>query len=340
MTRSRSEVSDQWSSLAEATERDFETSVLLDAIDENVRGVVRPIPTDLGLDRAAHLADRGLPDEDDGESVPALTSYLGALLRKEAEDASKGMMSVGGYQTANVAAAFALRFPSDELWEEIVTHLLDSKVDASLKNLAVERLAENVTRLPSDVATKLREGIQLLIASKRRDGMFTQSESSVFGEAVRLSAALGATPRSDLLETVLQLATAGVKDRIQAAKTIPLSISEADATWGHVLLLQLSHDPDPSVRAAAGHALVRSLTTSSELIEAVYSRIINLLKSDGIKVPLAVLHAVQRSARSLRKELEPLAGQINVLASSEGNYLTQGAARICLEMLSNPDLEI
>lgn len=334
-----SEVADQWSSLAEATERDFETSVLLDAIDENVRGVVRPISTDLGLERAAHLADRGLLDEEDGESVPALTSYLGALLRKEAEDASKGMMSVGGYQTANVAAAFALRFPIDELWEEIVTHLLDSKVDASLKNLAVERLAENVTRLPSDVATKLRDGAQLLLASERRDGMFTQTESSVFGEAIRLAAALGVTPRSDLLETVLQLATAGVKDRIQAAKTIPLSISEGDATWGHVLLLQLSHDPDPSVRAAAGHALVRSLATSSEIIDAVYSRIINLLTSDGIKVPLAVLHAVQRSARSLREELEPLVGQISVLASSEGNYLTHGAARICLEMLSNPDLE-
>ncbi|WP_166880916.1 hypothetical protein [Salinibacterium sp. ZJ450] len=331
-----SEVTGQWSHLAEAIERDFETSVLLDAVDENVRGAVRPIPADLGVERAAHLADEGLPDDEAGDTIPALASYLGTLLRQEAEHASNGMMSVGGYQNANVAVAFALRFPSDHLWDEILRHLLNSKVDAGLKDLAVERLAENVTRLPSAVATKLREDIHLLIASERREGMFTQSESEVFGEAVRLSAALGAAPRSDLLETVLRLATAGVKDRIQAAKTIPLSISEADATWGHVLLLQLSHDPDPSVRAAAGHALVRSLSTSSELTDAVYSRIVNLLKSDGIKVPLAVLHAVQRSARLLNNELEPLVAQINVLASSEGNYVTQGAARICLEMLSNP----
>ena len=335
-----SDVSDQWSSLAEATERDFETSVLRDAIDEHVRGVVPPRPADLGLERVAHFADQGLLAEEAGESIPALTSYVVDLLRNEVAAASKGMVSLGGYQTANVAVAFALRFPSDELWEEIVRHLLDSKVDASLKNLAVERLAENVPRLPSGVATKLREGIHLLIASERRDAMFTQSESEIFGEAIRLSAALGATPRSELLETVLRLATAGVKDRIQAAKTIPLSISEPNATWGHVLLLQLSHDPDPSVRAAAGHALVRSLGASSELIDAVYSRIINLLKSDGIKVPLAVLHAVQRSRRSLDNKLEPLVDQINILASSEGNYLTQGAARICLEMLSDTDLEI
>lgn len=333
-----SDVSDQWSSLAETTNRDFETSVLLNAVDENVRGVVRPIPADLGLERAAHLADHGLPDGDTGKSVTALTNYLGDLLRTEVEDASKGMMSVGGYQTANIAVAFAMRFPDDELWDEIVRHLLDSRVDASLKNLAVERLAESVTRLPSNVATKLREGIQLLEASERRSGMFSQSEAAVFGEAVRLSAALGATTRTVLLETVLRLATAGVKERIQAAKTIPLSISQTDVTWGHVLLLQLSHDQDPSVRAAAGNALVRSLAISSELIDAVYSRIIDLLKSDGIKVPLAVLHAVQRSARSLNRELKPLADQINVLAR-EGNYLIQGAAKFCLEMLSNPDLE-
>ena len=75
-------------------------------------------------------------------------------------------------------------------------------------------------------------------------------------------------------------------------------------------------------------------------MDAVYSRIINLLKGDGIKVPLAVLHAVQRSASSLDRELEPLVDQINVLASSEGNYLTQGAARICLEMLSNSGSEV
>nr|WP_274636489.1 hypothetical protein [Microbacterium bovistercoris] len=332
-----SDVSDQWLSLAETTDHDLDTSALLHAIEENVRGVVPPIPLELGLERAARLADHGLPEDDNGASVSALTGYLGGLLRTEVEHASKGMMSVGGYQVANIAVAFALRFPDDELWDEIVSHLTDSRVDASLKNLAADRLAENVTRLPVSVATRLRDNIQLLIASERRSGMFTQSGSTVFGEAVRLSAALGATPRSDLLQIVLQLATSGVKERIEAAKAIPLTISEADATWGHVLLLQLSHDPDPSVRAAAGHALVRALAVSSELTDAVYSRTIELLKSDGIKVPLGVLHAVQRTARSLNRELQPLVDQIEVLASGEGNYLTQGAAKICLEMLSNSE---
>jgi hypothetical protein len=333
------DVAERWSNLAETTTRNFETSVLLDAVDESVRGVVRPIPVELGLERAAHLADHGYADEVERESVSALTSYLRELLRMEVKNASKGMISLGGYQSANIAVAFALRFPDDDLWDEIARHILDSKVDPGLKNLAVERLAENATRLPLNVVSKLREGIQVLVNSERRSSMFTQSESTVFGEAVRLSAALGATPRRVLLETVLQLATAGVKDRIQAAKTIPLSISESDVTWGHVLLLQLSHDPDPSVRAAAGHALVRSLAISSELTDAVYSRIIDLLKSDGIKVPLGVLHAVQRSARSLTSELEPLVDQIAVLAS-EGNYLIKGAAVFCLDMLSNPDLKL
>lgn len=331
-----SRIIQEWSTWAEATERDFETTGLLDAIDKDVRGIALSVTTDVGIERAAYLADEGCPNDEARHALPALASYLGALLRKEAEDASNGLISLGGYQNANVAVAFALRFPSDALWEEILRHLLDSEVDASLKDLAVERLAENVTTLPSAVASKLRDGIHQLLTSKRADGLFAQSGSGSFGEAIRLSAALGAMPRSDLLETLLCLATGGVKDRIQASKTIPLSISETDATWGHVLLLQLSYDSDPSVRAAAGHALVRSLATSSELTDAVYLRIKNLLNSDGIKIPLAVLHAVQRSARSLRDELEPLIGQIDVLASAEGNYITQGAARISLEMLSRP----
>lgn len=331
----KSKVAKKWSDLTETTERDRETRVLFDAIDENVRAVAHPLPTDLGLERAAVFADYGLPDGEDKEALSALAKYLCSRLRKEAEDASKGTMSLGGYQTANVAVAFALRFHSNELWKEIVMHLLDSKVDPSLKHLAVERLAENVTRLPSKVATKLREGSEILIFSKRRDGIFAEPNTLVFGEALRLSAALGAVPKSELLQTVLRLATADVKDRIQAAKTIPFSISESDAAWGHVLLLQLSHDPDPSVRAAAGHALVRSLANPSELTDALYSRIISLLKSDGIKVPLAVLHGLQRTSGSLREIPQSLFDQIHILAASDGNYITKGAARICLEKLSD-----
>lgn len=330
------DVTHLWSNLAETINREFETSVLLDAIDETVRGLIQPVPSDLGLERAAYLADHGLSDQDGEEPVTALASYLCGQLRGEIENASKGVMSLGGYQTSNIAVAFVLRFPNEQLWDDIVQHLLDSQVDARLKNLAVERLAENVTLIPPKVAEQLRAGIDLLMASERDSYVYAQSDLAIFGEAVRLSAALRATPRSVLLETVLRLATAGVKERIQAAKTIPFSISESDVTWGHALLLQLSHDQDPSVRAAAGHALVGSLAVSSELIDTVYLRIISLMKGDGIKVPLGVLHAIQRNSPSLSTELAPLVDQIRVLAC-EGNHLIQRAARLCLETLSKPE---
>ena len=332
------DVSRKWSKLAETITREFETTAFLDAINETVRGVARPIPADLDLERAAHLADHGLSERDSGPSVTAMTNYLAVQLREEIESASAGVTSLGGYQSSNIAVAFVLRFPSDKLWDEIVQHLLDSQVDAGLKNLAVERLAENVTRIPSNVAEKLRLGIDSLMASERNSVPFTQSDSKVFGEAVRLSAALGATPKSVVLETVLRLATGGVKDRIQAAKTIPFGISESDVTWGHALLLQLSYDQDPSVRAAAGNALVRTLAVSSELTDTVYSRIINLMKSDGIKVPLGVLHAIQRNAQSLGLELVPLVDPIREVAS-DGNHLIQRAAMFCLEMLSDAEMD-
>lgn len=329
-----SDVSAKWMGLTETIARDFDTSVLLDAIDEQIRGTVRSVPIEVGLERAAYLADAGLLEGDTGATVTELTSHLSELIRKEVDDAAKGMMSLGGYQTANVAVAFALRFPSDVLWNDIVDHLLDTRVDINLKNHAVDRIAENVIGLPSNVSTRLTGGIQQLLASERHAGIFEQAGSSSFSEAIRLSAALRATPRSELLETILRLTTAGVKDRIQAAKTIPFGMSKNDATWGHALLLQLSHDPDPSVRAAAGQALVRSLSATSDLGDAVYARIVSLLQSDGIKVPLAVLHAVQRSARTHEDDLTPLLSEIKRLTAHGGNSLTQGAAKICVDILS------
>lgn len=326
----------QWSDLSESIRRDFETSGLLDAIDKSVRGLVSPVPTDVGIERAAYLADVGLLDDEGGGAISEHSIYLGALLRAEVEAASKGVMSLGGYQSANVAVAFALRFPSEDLWEDIVLHLLDPRVDAGLKDLAVGRLAENVTVIPSAVAAKLRESIHLLVASERREGMFTSSRSQVFGEAIQLSAALDAISRSDLLETVLRLAAAGVGDRIQAAKIVPFGLAKTDAIWGHVLLLQLSHDRDPSVRAAAGHALVRSLSMPSAITDVVHSRIVELLNGDGIKVPLAILHSVQRNSRLAGSQLESLVGPIEALASAERSDIIQGAARICLKMLSEP----
>jgi hypothetical protein len=333
-----SDVSAKWMRLTESIGRNFDTSVLLDAIDEQIRGTVRPVPTDVSLERAAYLADAGLVEGDSGASVTVLTSYLAELLRKEVDDAANGIMSLGGYQTANVAVAFALRFPNDVLWNDIVNHLLDAKVDTNLKNYAVDRIAENVMELPLNVSKRLTDGIQQLLRSERREGIFQQTGSSVFGEAIRLSAALHAAPRSELLETILSLTTAGVKDRIEAAKTIPFGMSKSDATWGHALLLQLSHDLDPSVRAAAGQALVRSLSATSDLGDAVYARIVSLLGSDGIKVPLAVLHAVQRNARSHEEGLTPLLPELKRLAAHGGNYLTQGAAKICVDVLSDPEV--
>lgn len=324
----------QWAEWIKSAERNVDTNVLLDALEEMASGVGQRIPNQIGLDRAAHFADEGLPAEASKDDILQITDYLLDKLREEAVEASNGRVSIGGYQSAHVAVAFGLRFPDDGLWTQTVDYLINPKIDAAMKDLALERLAENVELLPQPVVSSLCENIEILVGSKRRDTLFSPTGVSIFGEAIRLAAALKAVPKEDILDTILRLASSNVKDRIQAAKTIPFAITEADATWGHALLLQLSHDSDPSVRAAAGHALVRSLVAASDLTEAVYSRIIVLLKSDGIKIPLALLHGVQRSALKLREQLEPLVKHLTVLASEQPSYITKGAAQVCLQKLN------
>ncbi|MFT2693299.1 hypothetical protein [Clavibacter zhangzhiyongii] len=323
-----------WVAWAEASERNFDTSILFDAVDYNIRGIARSLPVEVGLEKAAYVADGEFPISDTSKVLRELSDYIVKVLREEAEQASNGMMSMKDYQAANVAVAFVLRFPDEALWAEVLKHLLNPAVDAGLKDLALQRLAENLDKVPADVANELRAGSELLLGSARRDTFFAQASSSVFGEAIRLSAALHAIPVADLLKTVLRLSSSDVKDRVQAARTIPFCITDAEVIWGHVLLLQLSHDVDPSVRSAAGQALVRSLSVSSELNEMIYARITELLRSDGIRVPLAILHGIQRDADSASAAIMPLLPEIRQMATAGGNYITRGAAGVCVELLA------
>lgn len=330
---------EKWLVWAEGENRTPDNSALLDSIDENVANNSRVMPLDVGMEKAVYLAAMGSPASLTNYDLNQVERFLVSTLEEDAADAKKGTMSFGNYQTLDVASAFAIRFQSEIVWDQVVDNILDPTIDVALKDAAVDRIAYHLSDVPSTHTKRLYSGISDVINSRRSKSFFGNSGSSVFAEALRLGAALEAVPPDDLLDTILKLSTSDAKDRVQAAKIIPFCITAGEATWGHALLLQLSHDNDPHVRAAAGASLVESVMTRSPLTEAVYARILSMLKSDGVKTPLAILHSVQRASRHTGSDLlDPLKGQIEALTDTEGNYLVRGAASFAKRIMEEPGL--
>jgi hypothetical protein len=248
-----------------------------------------------GLEMAAILADEGLRGPAAQLQVEEARTAIINALESETSDAIGGSFSFGGMAPSNVAVAFALRLRDDDVWNAIIANLTHPKVSSDQKSLALDRLAHQASDVPDFVRRELARQWQG-IAESPRNSWGRSFQPDIFPEALRMAAAFQALDLSKAIEAVLHLSAGGDVSKMEACLSIPFVDSGTDATWSHTLLLQLSEDSNPNVRAEAGFALVRVMNTRSYLGSMVQSRIIKLLMSDGIRVPLRVLHALQAEA--------------------------------------------
>ncbi|PRA06519.1 hypothetical protein CQ019_03825 [Arthrobacter sp. MYb229] len=296
----------------------------------------------LDLEDVAKLVDSTTSDLD-GVTLSGCGIILVESLRTEMKASKGGAFSQGGLSASNVASAFVLKFGSEPLWGELISFLGDPDVFAELKTLAVERLAREPERIPAREKRQLVSVYRSLLASKNSGGFFGDSSPKYFTSAIRLGIAIDAIGFDDSLGMILDLASAMVSDRIEAAKTIPFELARSkDPVWGQVLLLQLSHDSDPSVRAEAGKSLAQSLNYQSGLHAQVVARIEELLRCDGIQVPLATLHGLQMiAARNVRSVLNVSTIVYDVVRDTKSSVVCE-AAEVVLSLLgreTNGELE-
>ncbi|NUT70414.1 hypothetical protein [Pseudarthrobacter sp. C4D7] len=282
------------------------------------------------LERAAFLADNGLPSGENPEIIDEARSSIIAALAAEIEGARTGVLSFGGLSSSNVASAFAFRFADKEVWIALSDFLTNPLVDAVFKEKALDRLASRAQEIPDPVKKALRHKWTSVIEGARSDHFFGPKPLPVFAAAVRLGSALKIMSHSDSLSSVLRLAASDDPARVEAARTIPSILSSDDATWGHVMLLQLARDKHPEVRAEAGHSLVLSLRQNSEITHSVKARIIELIASDGIRVPLRIIHAIQMIAPKHSELLQFVKPELVSLDQDGSPRIIRSAAREAL----------
>lgn len=254
-----------------------------------------PLTDYQGLERIAwfidqesreHKADRAL--------VKTFGSELGSSLRDEAKQAEAGFVSYGGLNTAEVATAFAEKFDDMTLWLELSRYLASPGVDSDLKERALERIAARPAPVPEAAVKLMVAAWPTLVDAPQSDHLFTPSPLPLFPAALRAGGALRLLTEQQAMERVMQLAAFSSRGRVEAARSIPFVLGLGDPTWGHVLLVQMSYDASPEIRGAAGRSLVLTSNMDSPLSPQVIHRVKELLASDGIRVPLAILHGLQQ----------------------------------------------
>lgn len=285
------EIRDSWGVWADAPPAGKEDLAELRASIRDSVSRAPLAPTYSGLRLAAALADREDRTSDFREEASAISAIFAAL-DSETVSALKGSYSFGGLSPLNVAVAFALRYSNAEVWAAVVTHLGDERLDGTVKELALDRVARNAKRIPANVVELLRPSWPLLIRAKRRDNFFSSNSFAVFPEALRAGAALGFVDLAFGIEGVMSLASEGDAGKVEAAQSIPYVSGLGDPTWAHVLLLQYSYDDNPMVRAEAAYAMTQ-IRPTPVLGASVRTRLTELLRSDGVRVPLRIIHGLQ-----------------------------------------------
>lgn len=230
--------------------------------------------------------------------------------------ARQGSFSMYPYDVIAVSVAYGCLFPNAQLWDSITDFLGDDRVDVGIKADGFDMVAARAQEIPRSTRAVLSEAA--LGALRRRSSMplGTSLPSDVFPSALRAGLALRALPRGQYLPLMLEMAAASsALLRQEAARTFPYIDLTSDATWAHVLLLQLSYDDNPFVRAEAGFALVSCGVFPSDLQPTVRERVRDLMFADGVRIPLRVVHGLQATsgesdyARLFVPQLRRLSGE-------------------------------
>jgi|GEM_PF-6595522 len=264
-----------------------------------------------------------------------IVDYCRKSLSEIRLEARKSARSVGGIDSGDLAVSIALYGHDDSLWQEIVEFLTDTVVLADSKADAVERLADNIDKVPSKVRESLMRNWSAIESSPRSVGFFANKQLRHFPEAIRLGATLGVSSSTVLLQSITDLASDDLsQSRIEAARSIRAIDTAVEGTseWALSLLLQLTRDGDPVVRAEAAKSLAVLSATSSSLDLLVDRRLEDLLKETTIRTPLALMHGFQMCKEELAGKTR-IVDLILAVSKTHPSATVRGAAQHALNRM-------
>jgi len=327
--------------------RDEQVSSLTDALRERTRSgdlplvkralarvtdVVVPEMADaavegsMSLEVAARHVDRMLTVVAD---IPmGVTEILISFLRSQMEGvrtgASAGRYSGGVLSGADIAVAFMFTTGRDDLWQDVLDLLVDSRVQRDDKTQALERMARNLDQLPDWVRKRVAERAADLLAGGPQ---FLGDAVEPYPPAMRLLSLLGAFTQGEPLQFVAGLMAQRTPEATREAAYSVLALLHfgGDFEWLLTTATWLSYEADPEVRSLAGQALALASGPWDELGRA--ARLQTLLEEDGVFVPLRVLQGLQQA---MQRWPDGLRDAVASLASTHPSVQVRESAEAAL----------
>ena len=237
-------------------------------------------------------------------------------------DASEGKYSMGLVRTGALLGRLAISASRARLFDEALSFAFNARVPLEERIAVVESFLEEPEKVPKRFKHRLARGLPAAQIGIPLFGTPTDLE----GINLRLAAIFGDMSPDRVLGPLLRLAHSASQDaRLQAVHAMPAVERLLDSGTFLAILVGLTHDPDPFVRASGGNSLA-----SAQLPDAVQpvrtARLVELLEEPGGLVPRAVWLGLAQSRRSGESPSPELEARAERVAAGHIAYSVRRAA--------------
>jgi hypothetical protein len=222
--------------------------------------------------------------------VKAQIESLCSSVEQIVTEAHRGISGFGGPDPGAALVFLNTSYPHLASWNPVLKLLADGAVDAAHKRGVLRQLINNVETLPDALSARLREVSNQVARPGGRSISLTGVARDASAEASVLAASLGALDDKTVATRMVVLLTGSPGERMWAAALA----TRAACPEHDGVLVALSTDEDPGVRAAAAVGLAERLGTS-ERSPLVDQAVRSCLEDPGAQVPAslaATLHSV------------------------------------------------
>jgi hypothetical protein len=237
------------------------------------------------------LLRKGTLDPADRRAIEASVLEVARRMRRQA---SEGRYSFGLISVGALLGQLAVARRRRELLEEAVAFALDPKVVLEERIAAVGPLLAEPTKVPVRYRHRLARGLP----ASDIDFPLFGTPTELKGINLQLGAVFGDITPSQALGQLLELAHSSSQEgRLQAVRSLRAVAGRLDASTFVAVLVGLTHDPDPFVRASAGNLLAATPAPDASA-ETRLARLAELLDEGGELVPKAVWLGLAQRRRS------------------------------------------
>lgn len=206
----------------------------------------------------------------------------------------------GGTVVASQVASTALAFIPDAdpaTWAFVLDFLTNAEIPRSDRTLGFDAMPASRVSVPSGIIDQYRERMKAAIEQPEIPWVAPDVTFTPYPSALRFGFAHGFISDDEAFTYTARLTSRREPSAVEeAAATLSSFSDHSDASWIQTLAVQLSHDGNPNVRAAVIRALSRTADRAPANVDIATSRLAELLRDDGVDVPLRTLSAVATMA--------------------------------------------